>query len=96
MAGARPAAARSGDTRAEERRLRSEVSRLERLLDRLARREADLHAELAAHASEHEVVLRLDAELRRLQADKAAAEEAWLRGRRAPGRPLRPAMRRLR
>ncbi|MGZ4619670.1 MAG: ABC-F family ATP-binding cassette domain-containing protein [Frankiaceae bacterium] len=73
-----PARRRSGDTRAEERRLRREASRLEGLLDRLARREADLHAELAAHASEHEIVLRLDAELRGLLADKSAAEEAWL------------------
>ena len=76
--GTTPQRHRSGDTRAEERRLRSEVSRLERLLDRLSRREGDLHAELAAHASDHEVVLRLDTELRRLQADKAAAEDAWL------------------
>jgi ATP-binding cassette subfamily F protein uup len=69
---------RTGDARAAERRLRSELTRLESLLDRLGRREAELHAELAAHAGEYNVALRLDTELRRTRADQDAAEEAWL------------------
>jgi ATP-binding cassette subfamily F protein uup len=65
---------RTGDTRAA----RKELTRLERLVERLERDEARLHAALAEAATDYEAVGRLDAELRDVQARKAAAEEQWL------------------
>jgi ATP-binding cassette subfamily F protein uup len=71
-----PAARRekAGDTRA----VRKELTRLERLVERLERDEARLHTALAESATDYEAVGRLDAELRDVQARKAAAEEEWL------------------
>jgi ATP-binding cassette subfamily F protein uup len=73
---ARPAAARrsSGDTRAAAK----ELTRLERAIARLEKREAELHEQLAHHATDHEKVLDLDAQLRDISAERVAAEEAWL------------------
>ena len=68
------ARSRSGDTRAA----RKELTRLERTLDRIAAREGELQAALAAHAADYEEVSRLDAELRSLSAEKADVEERWL------------------
>jgi len=65
---------RAGDTRAAKR----ELAALERAIDRLSRREIQLHEELAAHASDHTVVTALDADLRALLAEKAETEHAWL------------------
>jgi ATP-binding cassette subfamily F protein uup len=67
-------AAPSGDARAA----RKELARLERRLDRLAREEAALHADLAANPTDHETVLALDRKLRVLAAEKGELEEAWL------------------
>jgi ATP-binding cassette subfamily F protein uup len=50
----------------------------ERLMQRLDRREAVLHAELAENATDADAVLRLDAELREVLAEKATAEDSWL------------------
>jgi ATP-binding cassette subfamily F protein uup len=66
---------RSGDSRAA----RKELTRLERLMEKLERDETRLHAALAASATDYEAVGRLDAELRDVAAKKAAAEEEWLR-----------------
>jgi ABC transport system ATP-binding/permease protein len=71
---AAPARRRQGDTRAA----RKELSRLERELARHDREEARLHAALAASATDPDAVLRLDAELRAVQAAKAGTEDAWL------------------
>ncbi|HEU0129633.1 MAG TPA: ATP-binding cassette domain-containing protein [Mycobacteriales bacterium] len=65
---------RSGDTRAAKK----ELTRLERLVERLERDEARLHDALAANATDYAAVASLDAELRDVQARKAAAEEEWL------------------
>jgi ABC transport system ATP-binding/permease protein len=65
---------RSGDTRAA----RKELTRLERLIEKLERDEARLHDALAASATDYEAVGRLDAELRDVQARKSGAEEQWL------------------
>jgi ATP-binding cassette subfamily F protein uup len=65
---------RSGDSRAA----RKELTRLERLVERLEREEARLHDALAASATDYEAVGRLDAELRDVRARKSAAEEEWL------------------
>ncbi len=61
-----------------ERAGRKELQRLERQLDRLAAREAELSAELAARASDYQQLIELGARLRDVQAEKASLEERWL------------------
>jgi ATPase subunit of ABC transporter with duplicated ATPase domains len=61
-----------------ERAARKELARLERQLDRLAAREAELSAELAAQASDYQKLIELGAQLRDVQAEKASVEERWL------------------
>ncbi|HEX6233387.1 MAG TPA: ABC-F family ATP-binding cassette domain-containing protein [Jiangellaceae bacterium] len=65
---------RGGDTRAA----RKELARIERDVDKLARREERLHAELAAHATDPERVLELDGALRALQTEREALEARWM------------------
>ncbi len=65
---------RTGDTRAARR----ELARLQRELDKLGKREARLHHEMAASATDHERVLALDAELRALLTERDELEERWL------------------
>jgi ATP-binding cassette subfamily F protein uup len=65
---------RRGDTRAA----RKELARLERRVETMARREASLHEQLAAHASNYAKVADLDRDLRAVVAERGAAEEAWL------------------
>ncbi|MFL6139569.1 MAG: ABC-F family ATP-binding cassette domain-containing protein [Frankiaceae bacterium] len=65
---------RTGDSRAA----RKELTRLERHVERLGRREEELHAALAEHATDYGKVAAHDAELRSVQAERAEAEEAWL------------------
>jgi len=68
---ARPAAA-------EERTARKELQRLERQLDRLSAREADLTAQLAANATDYEKLTALGAELKATQSEKSDLEDRWL------------------
>ena len=63
-----------GDTRAAKK----ELSRVEREIARMDRREGELHSQLAAAAADFERVAALDEQLRTLQADKAALEDTWL------------------
>jgi len=63
---------------AEARAARKEVTRIERRLARLAEEESALHDDLAAHATEHQVVLALDARLRALAVERDELESAWL------------------
>ncbi|MDT4943499.1 MAG: transport system ATP-binding/permease protein, partial [Pseudonocardiales bacterium] len=65
---------RKGDSRAA----RKELTRLERQIAQLEKREVRLHDELAAHATNFAHVAELDAELRTVVADREAAEHAWL------------------
>jgi ATP-binding cassette subfamily F protein uup len=65
---------RKGDSRAA----RKELTRLERQIAQLEKREARLHEQLAAHATDFARVAELDAELRTVVADREAAEHAWL------------------
>ena len=64
----------AGDVRAGKK----ELARLERQVSKLEQREAELHEQLAGHATDYEKVSTLDAELRRVQAERSAAEEQWL------------------
>jgi ABC transport system ATP-binding/permease protein len=63
---------------AERRAARKELARLERRLDALTSREAELHVALAAAATDAERLLSLDAELRELLGEKATVEQRWL------------------
>ena len=72
---ARPGApAGTGDTRAA----RKELTRLERVIAKIDQREARLHAEMAAQASDYAAVQRLDDELRAVQRERSKAEDDWL------------------
>lgn len=72
-AGGEPKAAR-----VDPRAARKELTRLERQIMTLDKREAALHAQFAEHATDYERVAVLDAELREVVAAKEAAEHAWL------------------
>ncbi|HZZ52644.1 MAG TPA: ATP-binding cassette domain-containing protein, partial [Trebonia sp.] len=63
---------------AAERAARKELQRLERQIERAAAREDVLHTELAANATDYEKLTELGAELRTVQAERAALEEHWL------------------
>jgi ABC transport system ATP-binding/permease protein len=79
--GPQPVTAAAGPARssaADERTARKELQRLERQLDRLSEREAELTEELAANATDYEKLTALGADLRAAQAEKADLEERWL------------------
>lgn len=80
-AGTAPAAAPApadAPSAAQVRAARKEVQRIERRLERIGALEADLHARMAAQATDHQAVLTLDAELRALAAEREELEVAWL------------------
>ncbi len=71
--------AASGPAAAGERRAaRKELARLERRIGQLAQREAQLHQELATHATDYQVIVTLDRDLRAVLAERAVAEDEWL------------------
>ncbi|EWM14118.1 ABC transporter ATP-binding protein [Kutzneria sp. 744] len=63
---------------AEQRAARKELSRLERRLDTLTKKEGELHAKLAEAATDPDRLLSLDAELRAVLAEKDEVEEQWM------------------
>jgi ATPase subunit of ABC transporter with duplicated ATPase domains len=73
LGGGRPAA-----SAAEARAAKKELARLERQLNRLEQREAELHEQLATHATDYEKVSTLDTVLREVQAERARVEDEWL------------------
>jgi ATP-binding cassette subfamily F protein uup len=75
--GRNAAPARSNDA-ARGWRARKELDRLERRIDKLTARAAELHAELAAHATDYERLLELNGELQSIEAERAQAEDEWL------------------
>jgi ATP-binding cassette subfamily F protein uup len=72
--GADPGRLSGGDARVA----RKELTRIERRSQKLHVEEARLHAALADAATDHASVLRLDAELREVVAEREALEDAWL------------------
>jgi ATP-binding cassette subfamily F protein uup len=72
------AAARPKASAGQERAARKELQRLERQLERLSAREAELAEQLAANATDYEKLTALGADLRVAQAEKADLEERWL------------------
>jgi ATP-binding cassette subfamily F protein uup len=63
---------------AVQRAARKEVQRLERALEKLETREAELHADMAASATDHARLRELNAELAGLAAEREQLESAWL------------------
>jgi ATP-binding cassette subfamily F protein uup len=63
---------------AEVRAARKEMARIERRLDRIAAEETRLHDEMVRSAADHQVVLRLDADLRALRSEREDLEVEWL------------------
>jgi ATP-binding cassette subfamily F protein uup len=57
---------------------KKDLDRLERRIERLGERETELHDLMAAHATDHEKLLTLDADLRAVRAEREDAEEQWL------------------
>jgi ABC transport system ATP-binding/permease protein len=55
-----------------------DLDRLERRIERLAEREAELHELMAAHATDHERLLEIDTELKAVRAERDEAEDRWL------------------
>jgi ATP-binding cassette subfamily F protein uup len=79
--GPQPVTAAPGPARssaAGERTARKELQRLERQLDRLSVREAELTDLLAANATDYEKLTSLGAELRSVQSEKSDLEDRWL------------------
>jgi ATP-binding cassette subfamily F protein uup len=71
-------AAGSGPGPAEQREAKKTMARIDRQLTKLGNREAELHAQLAEHATDYEKLAELDARLKELTDEKAALEEEWL------------------
>ena len=63
---------------AAQRAARKEMQRLERQIDRLTSREAELTAALAEHAADYVRLTELGAELHGVQEEKNRLEERWL------------------
>lgn len=63
---------------AAERTAKKELDRLDRQIARAGEREAKLHGELAANASDYEKLTELGARLAAVEAEKADLEERWL------------------
>ncbi|HMJ33667.1 MAG TPA: ABC-F family ATP-binding cassette domain-containing protein [Baekduia sp.] len=60
------------------RAARKEVARLERALDKLTAREAQLHEDMAASATDHTRLRELQSELTAVLAEREELESAWL------------------
>jgi len=73
-----PAAPAPRSSAAQERSARKDLQRLERQLERLSDREAELTAQLAANAADYEKLTTLGADLKATQAEKADLEDRWL------------------
>ncbi|ACU34613.1 ABC-F family ATP-binding cassette domain-containing protein [Actinosynnema pretiosum subsp. pretiosum] len=63
---------------ADQRAARKELSRLERRLEALQKKEAGLHASLAEAATDPERLMALGAELKAVLAEAAEVEEQWM------------------
>jgi ATPase subunit of ABC transporter with duplicated ATPase domains len=63
---------------AAERAAKKELDRLDRQIARAGEREAKLHAELAANATDYEKLTELGGQLAAVEAEKTDLEERWL------------------
>ncbi len=72
------AAPKSRSGSAEERAARKAVARIDKRLERIAEQERALHAEMAAHLTDYDLLARVGGELSALQAEKDELEMEWL------------------
>jgi ATP-binding cassette subfamily F protein uup len=63
---------------AEERAARKTLARVEKRLEQVAAREAELNAEVLAHASDHERLTHLSTQLSALNDEREGLEGEWL------------------
>jgi ATP-binding cassette subfamily F protein uup len=63
---------------AEERAARKTLARLDKRLERIAEREAELNALVLEHATDHQRLAEISAELATLSAEKDEVELEWL------------------
>ncbi|MDX3658529.1 ABC-F family ATP-binding cassette domain-containing protein [Streptomyces sp. ID05-26A] len=75
---ASPAADKAPSNAADQRAARKELARLERRLEVLHKKEAELHAALAEAATDSGRLLKLDAELRAVLAEESDVEAQWM------------------
>ncbi|MEU0880747.1 ABC-F family ATP-binding cassette domain-containing protein [Lentzea sp. NPDC005914] len=75
---AAPAADKTPSNAADQRAARKELARLERRLEVLHKKEAELHAALAEAATDPDRLLKLDAELRAVLAEESDVEAQWM------------------
>jgi ATP-binding cassette subfamily F protein uup len=76
--GSAPAAKAPAKPAAAARAGQKEMQRIERKLERVEQRQAELHKEMAERATDFEHVAGLDAELRELSAQRDELESRWL------------------
>ncbi|HEU5357188.1 MAG TPA: ABC-F family ATP-binding cassette domain-containing protein [Actinocrinis sp.] len=78
-AGSSPNASdRTAPSARDQRAAQKEMARIERQLDKISTREAELHERMAQSATDYEAIGKLDAELRDLAAERERLEEQWL------------------
>ncbi|QKT06488.1 ABC-F family ATP-binding cassette domain-containing protein [Gordonia sp. X0973] len=75
---AAPAPRVAGSSAAEHREARKAMGRLERQIEKLSAREEKLHTDLVEAATDQQRLVELDAELKRVVAEKEQAEAQWL------------------
>ena len=68
--------ARAGS--AEDRAARKVLARVEKQLERIAVREAELHAEMEANLTDYDLLARVGGQLGELAAEKEELEMEWL------------------
>ncbi|HEV2640990.1 MAG TPA: ABC-F family ATP-binding cassette domain-containing protein [Actinocrinis sp.] len=68
----------SAQSAAQQRAAQKEQARIERQLDKIASKEAELHTKMAAAATDYALVGDLDTQLRALAAERERLEEEWL------------------
>ncbi len=73
-----PASGQSAKPAGDPRAAKKELQKLERQLVKLDTRETEIHAAMAAQASDHAAVATLNAELHAVRAEKETVEHAWL------------------
>jgi ATP-binding cassette subfamily F protein uup len=72
------ASASAGSSAAEQRAARKELAKLERRLELLDKKKAELHTVLAEAATDPDRLLALDADLRAVLAEASDVEEQWM------------------
>src|SRR5581483_666151 len=65
-------------TPAEEREAKKAIARVEKQLEKVTAREAEIHAEMEANATDYELLGRLGANLNALAAEREELEMEWL------------------